>query len=343
MSEGELILYTTEDGEAEIQLRAVEGTVWATQAEMATLFQTSPQAITQLIKAIYADEELVDSASCKEFLQVRTEGAREVKRTLKSYSLDMILAVGYRVRSERGVQFRRWATTTLKEYLVKGFVMNDARLKDPGFDYFDELLERIRDIRASEARFYQKVRDILALSEDYDPKSRAAQDFYAKIQNKMLYAVAGHTAAELIAARADATKPNMGLTTWKGARVRRGDVAVAKNYLGEAEIKELNLIVTMFLDTAELRASRRQTMQLAEWEVVLDNFLKSNELPVLKNAGRLSAKRAEQIAHQRYDEFDGKRKEAERARVDTDDVDELKKIAEGVKKAKPKKKGRKDA
>ncbi len=343
MSEGELILYTTEDGEAEIQLRAVEGTVWATQAEMATLFQTSPQAITQLIKAIYADEELVDSATCKEFLQVRTEGAREVKRTLKSYSLDMILAVGYRVRSERGVQFRRWATTTLKEYLVKGFVMNDARLKDPGFDYFDELLERIRDIRASEARFYQKVRDILALSEDYDPKSRAAQDFYAKIQNKMLYAVAGHTAAELIAARADATKPNMGLTTWKGARVRRGDVAVAKNYLGEAEIKELNLIVTMFLDTAELRASRRQTMQLAEWEVVLDNFLKSNELPVLKNAGRLSAKRAEQIAHQRYDEFDGKRKEAERARVDTDDVDELKKIAEGVKKAKPKKKGRKDA
>lgn len=342
MSEGELILYTTEDGEAEIQLRAIDGTAWATQAEMAALFQTSPQAITQLIKAIYADEELAESATCKEFLQVRTEGAREVKRALKSYSLDMILAVGYRVRSERGVQFRRWATTTLKEYLVKGFVINDARLKDPGFDYFDELLERIRDIRASEARFYQKVRDTLALSEDYDPKSRTAHEFYAKIQNKMLYAVAGHTAAELIGARADVSKPNMGLTTWKGARVRKGDVVVAKNYLGEAEIKELNLIVTMFLDTAELRASRRQTMQLAEWEIVLDNFLKSNELPLLKNAGSLSAKRAEQIAHRRYDEFDGKRKQAERARVDSDDVDELKKIAEVVKKANPKKKGEKE-
>ena len=235
MREGEIILYATEDGAAEIQFRAVDGTVWLTQAQMADLFATSPQAITQLIRAIYSDAELTEQATCNEFLQVRDEGGREVRRKLKHYNLEMILAVGYRVRSPRGVQFRRWATAALKEYLVKGFVMNDERLKDPAWDYFDELLERIRDIRASEARFYQKVRDILALSEDYDPKSSAAQEFYAKIQNKMLFAVTGHTAAELIRARADPAKPNMGLTTWKGARVRKGDVSTAKNYLGEAE------------------------------------------------------------------------------------------------------------
>lgn len=184
---GELILYTTEDGTTQVQLRVIDGTVWLTQAEMAELFQTSPQAITQLVKAIYADVELVESATCKELLQVRPEGARQVQRQLKTYSLEVILAIGYRVRSERGVQFRRWATTVLKEYLVKGFVMNDERLKDPKFDYFDELLERIRDIRASEARFYQKVRDILALSVDYDAKADTVPTFYATIQNKMLH------------------------------------------------------------------------------------------------------------------------------------------------------------
>jgi len=334
MSDGELILYTTEDGQTEIQLRAIDATVWLTQAKIAELFQTSPQAITQLIKTVYEEEELEEAATCNELLQVRTEGAREVKRKLKHYNLDMILAIGYRVRSPRGVQFRRWASSALKEYLVKGFVMNDTRLKEPDFDYFDELLERIRDIRTSEARFYQKVRDILALSEDYDPK--ASGPFYAKIQNKMLYAVTSHTAGELIKARADADAPNMGLTTWKGAdrgrTVHKSDVSTAKNYLGEAEIKELNLIVETFLNTAELRASRRQTLQLADWDSVLDTFLRSNELPLLQNAGSVSKKQAERIAHSRYADFDNHRKAAERAAADkVDDLSELKKIAEAAK------------
>ena len=336
MSEGELILYTTEDGAAQIQLRAIDGAVWLTQSEIAELFQTTKQNVSLHIRNILAEGEIEAAATVKENLTVQTEGKRAVQRTLMLYRLEMTLAVGYRVRSPRGVQFRRWATTALKEYLVKGFVMDDERLKDPAWDYFDELLERIRDIRASEARFYQKVRDVLALSEDYDPKSRAAPDFYAKIQNKMLHAVTNHTAAELIAARANPDVPNMGLTTWKGAKdnrpVRKGDVATAKNYLGEAEIRELNLIVTMFLDTAELRASRRQTMKLAEWEGVLDTFLRSNELPLLRNAGSVSSGRAKQIAEKRYAAFDAKRKEAERIAADqTDDIAELEQIAEASK------------
>jgi hypothetical protein len=244
MSEGELVLYRTQDGLIEIQLRAVDGAVWLTQAEMAALFETSPQAITQLIKSIYGEGELAEEATCKEFLQVRSEGGRQVQRSLKAYRLDMILAVGYRVRSPRGTQFRQWATTALREYLVKGFVINGQRLKDPsGYDYFDELLERIRDIRASEKRFYQKVRDVFAAtSADYDTKSDTAQVFFQTIQNKMLFAVTGRTAAELILARASAAQPNMGLTSWKGARVRKVDVTVAKNYLSQEEISELNRI-----------------------------------------------------------------------------------------------------
>lgn len=331
MSDDNVVLYTTEDGRSRIELRAIDGTAWMTQAQMAELFQTSPQAMTQQIGSIYEEGELDETATCKELLQVRTEGGRSVSRALKHYNLDMILAVGYRVRSVRGVQFRRWATTTLSEYLIKGFVMDDARLKQPNYDYFDELLERIRDIRASEARFYQKVRDILALSEDYDASSKSVNTFYATIQNKMLHAVTGHTAAELIVARANAAAPNMGLTSWKGSRVRKGDVVTAKNYLAQPEISELNLIVTMFLDTADLRARRRQTMQLAEWESVLDNFLHSNELNVLRNAGAVSHKQATQIAEARYENFDASRKEAERlADAKTDEVDELKRIADNI-------------
>jgi hypothetical protein len=339
MSNGELILYTSEDGAAKIQLRAVEGTVWLTQAQMAELFQTSPQAITQLVSAVYGDQELAEEATCKEFLQVRDEGSRQVRRTLKHYSLEMILAVGYRVRSQRGVEFRRWATTTLREYLVKGFVLDEKRLKDPGWDYFDELLERIREIRASEARFYQKVRELLALSEDYDPKSHAAHAFYATIQNKMLHAVTGHTAAELIASRANANQPNMGLSAWKGWRVRKSDVTTAKNYLADKEISELNLIVTMFLDTADLRARRRQSMKLIEWEVVLDGFLRSNELPLLLNAGSVSAAKAEKIAFERYETFDAQRKE-QLVAGEQSDIVELEKIADAQRQLKGK--GRND-
>lgn len=341
MSEGEIILYNTEDGKSEIQLRAVDGTVWLTQAQMADLFDTTKQNVSLHLNNVISDGELAPESVVKESLMTAADG--KAYRT-KTYSLDAILAVGYRVRSPRGVQFRRWATTTLREYLVKGFVMNDARMKDPAWDHFDELLERIRDIRASEARFYQKVRDILALSEDYDPKSPTATTFYATIQNKMLYAVTSHTAGELIRERADADRPNMGLTTWKsadtGGALRKSDVGTAKNYLGEAEIRELNLIVTMFLDTAELRASRRQGMRLADWDGVLDTFLTSNELPKLHGAGSVSAKQAEKIAHDRYAAFDAKRKEAARQAAEMDEIEELKRIADVAKAGKT---GRKDA
>ncbi len=327
---GEMILYSTEDGRAEIQLRADEGTVWLTQAQMAELFQTSPQAITQLLRSIFRDKELSLEATCKESLQVRSEGSRRVRRKIKIYNLDAILAVGYRVRSPRGVQFRRWATTVLREYLVKGFAMDDERLQDPDRDYFAELLDRIRAIRASEARFYRKVRDILALSSDYDRASQTVSDFIARIQNKMLHAVTGHTAAELLVVRSDSDSRTMGLTTWKGRRVRKQDVGTSKNYLGEAEIRELNLIVTMFLDTAELRASRRQVMNLLDWDRVLDRFLAGNELPILEGGGTVSAADAREVVDERYEVFDARRRETERAGADkADDLAELRRIAAG--------------
>ena len=258
MSWGELILYRSDNGRAEIQLRAEGETVWLTQAEMAELFDTTPQAITQHIRAIYEEGELSPEATCKESLQVRQEGQRQVRRRLKAYSLPMILAVGYRVRSPRGTQFRQWATAHLEEYLVKGFVMDDERLKEPGgWDYFDELLARIRDIRASEKRFYQKVRDLFALSSDYRPDDRDAQTFFAEVQNKLLYAVTGHTAAEIVVQRADADSPNMALTSWTGARVRKQDVTIAKNYLSADEVDTLNRLVVIFLEQAELRAKER--------------------------------------------------------------------------------------
>lgn len=324
---GELILYTTEDGAASVRLRAEGGSVWITQAEMAALFQTTPQNITLHVKAIYAEGELQPEATCKEHLQVRQEGGRQVRRALKHYNLDMILAVGYRVRSLRGTQFRQWATTHLREYLVKGFVMDDERLKEPGgWDYFDELLERIRDIRASEKRFYQKVRDIYATAVDYDPKSEAAQLFFKKVQNKMLWAVTGHTAAELISGRADPALPNMGLTSFKGSRVRQGDVTIAKNYLQAAEIDELNRIVVMYLDYAEDMARRRKPMTMREWEDKLDAFLQFNERDVLTHAGKISAQVAERLALERYAEFDARRREAERLAADAEDVRALEQI-----------------
>lgn len=324
MADGEIIIYQTPDGLAEIQLKALDGTVWLTQAEIAELFTTSPQAITQLNKAIYQEGELDEEATCKEFLQVRKEGVRDVRRSLKSYSLDMILAVGYRVRSARGTQFRQWATQHLKEYLIKGFVMNDERLKEPGgWDYFDELLERIRDIRSSEKRFYQKVRDLFALSADYKDDERAAHDFFAEAQNKMLHAVTGHTAAELIIDRADPNKPNMGLTSWKGERVRKADVIVAKNYLQSGEIDELNRIVAMFLDYAEDRTKQRKQLVLDDWRANVDRFLEFNERPVLQGKGSRSQKSMQTIAHQRYEAFDLSRKQAEAIAADAEDEKEL--------------------
>lgn len=327
MTEGELILYTAEDGKVEIQLRAEGGTVWITQAEMAALFQTTPQNITLHVKAIYAEGELLPEATCKEHLQVRQEAARQVKRSLKHYNLDMILAVGYRVRSLRGTQFRQWATANLREYLVKGFVLDDARLREPGgWDYFDELLARIRTIRASEKRFYQKIRDIYATAVDYDPKSDYAQLFFKKVQNKMLWAITGHTAAELIAERSNAAQPNMGLTTWRGVRVSKQDVAIAKNYLAKEEIEKLDRIVVMYLDYAEDQVQRRKTVTMQEWADKLDAFLSFNERDVLTHAGKLRADVAEKLALERYETFDAARREAARLAADAEDVAALERI-----------------
>ena len=321
-----MILYSTEDGRTEIQLRADGGTVWLTQAQMAELFDTTKQNVSLHMRNIVAEAEVGHSV-VKESLIPASDGKRY--RT-KIYNLDAILAVGYRVRSPRGVQFRRWATTVLREYLVKGFAMNDERLKDPQRDYFDELLDRIRAIRASEARFYRKVRDILALSSDYEPASCMASDFFARIQNKMLHAVTGHTAAELLVARSDPESRTMGLTTWKGQRIRKQDVGTSKNYLDEAEIRDLNLIVTMFLDTAELRASRRQVMTLTEWDRVLDRFLTGNELPILAGGGIVSAADAREVVDKRYAVFDAKRRAAEGTDADQmDDITELRRIVAG--------------
>jgi hypothetical protein len=328
---GELILYTTEDGRAEVQLRAEDGTVWLTQAQIAALFQTTPQNITQHIRSVYAEGELQDGPTCKELLQVRQEGARQVSRTVRSYSLDVILAVGYRVRSARGTQFRQWATAHLREYLVKGFVLDDARLKDPGgWDYFDELLARIREIRASEKRFYQKVRDIYATAVDYDPASDAAQLFFKKVQNKMLWAVTGQTAPELIAGRADASQPNMGLNTWKGGRIRKQDVTVAKNYLNRDELEALERIVVMYLDFAEDQARRRRTLTMRDWEEKLDAFLQFNERDVLTHAGKVRTEFAGRLAAERYEAFDNARREAERAAAEAEHLRALEHAERGM-------------
>ena len=327
MTEGELILYTAEDGSVAIQLRAEGGTVWITQAEMAALFHTTPQNIILHVKAIYVEGELLPEATCKEHLQVRQEAARQVKRTLKHYNLDMILAVGYRVRSLRGIQFRQWASSTLKEYLVKGFAMDDERLKQAQhWDYFDEWLARIRDIRASEKRFYQKLKDLFTTAVDYDKTTEQAQLFFKQAQNKMLWAVTGHTAAELIAARADASQPNMGLTSWRGNRVRQGDVSIAKNYLQQPEIVALNRIVVMYLDHADDMAQRRQTMTMQDWAQKLDTFLAFNERDVLTHAGKLRADVAEKLALKRYEAFDAARREAARLAADAEDVAALEQI-----------------
>lgn len=324
----QLILYTTEDGGSKVSLRAEDGTAWLSQIDMAELFQTTVANINIHIKNIVEDGEQALEATVKEYLIVRREGERDVERLVKHYSLEMILAVGYRVRSHRGVQFRRWATTTLKEYLIKGFAMDDERLKEPGkgVDYFDELLERIRDIRSSEKRFYQKIKDIYTTAVDYQKSSDAAQLFFKKVQNKMIWAVTGHTAAELIKLRSDPEAPNMGLTSWKGSVVRRGDVAISKNYLKHDELDELNRIVTMYLDFAEDQAKRRKTMTMKEWEEKLDAFLSFNERDILTHAGKLRADVAERLAHERYEIFDAHRREAARVAADVEDaeiIDEL--------------------
>lgn len=304
-----LILYTTSDGLSQFVLRELGGQLWLTQAEMAELYQVRPQSITQHIKAIYQELEIDETATCKEYLQVQTEGGREVKRQLKHYSLPMIVAVGYRVRSSRGTQFRQWATRTLGEYLQKGFVLDDERLKNPPLgtlpapDHFDELLERIRDIRASEKRVYLRVREIFALAADYQPSFKETTQFFKTIQNKLHFAATGHTAAELVYRCADASKPLMGLTHTTDGVVRKKDIKTAKNYLNEKEISRLNRIVTMWLDFAEDQAQRKKQIFLKDWEIKLNQFLEFNEREVLQGAGKISRKQADAKAEAEYERY----------------------------------------
>ncbi len=301
---GEIVLYTTEDGRAAIQLKARDGSVWLTQIEIAELFETSVSNINKHIKAII-DEGEQATATIEHYSIVQMEGARSVTRQVAHYSLPMILAVGFRVRSPRGAQFRRWAAASLSDYLVKGFVMDDARLKDPEADYFEELLARIRDIRSSEKQFYKKVLEIYATSVDYDPGEEASQLFFQTVQNKMHWAAHGHTAAEIVAIRADAAKDHMGLTSWanqsKGGPPRKSDAQIAKNYLTADEIEALNRIVTAYLEFAELQALARKPMTMRNWIAKLDDFLKLGDRDVLTHAGRISAELAKTKAQAAYD------------------------------------------
>lgn len=317
-----LILYTSDDGQSRIQLRTDGQTVWLSQSEMAELFQTSKQNIAKHLKAIFAEGELLPEAVVNQWLTTAADGKNY---QVAHYKLDAILAVGYRVRSPRGVQFRRWANTVLKEYLLKGFAMDDDRLKNPDGrpDYFDEMLARIRDIRASEKRFYQKVRDLFALAADYDKTDAATQQFFATVQNLLLYAVTGHTAAEIILARANPADAHFGLLTWKGAQVRKQDIVVAKNYLQEDEIDTLNRLVVIFLETAELRAKRQAITSMNFWRDNIGQIISANGFPLLAGAGSVSHARMEQQVSDWYLGYDQQRKTREAAKADAQDQAEL--------------------
>ena len=334
----DLILYTTEDGRSQIKLRAQEQTVWLTQLEMAELFDATKQNISLHLKNIFEDGELDPAATVKESLTVQTEGSRQVQRPVTLYHLDAILAVGYRVRSPRGVQFRRWASTVLKEYLTKGFVMDDERLKNPDGrpDYFDEMLARIRDIRASEKRFYQKVRDLFALSSDYDKTDKATQLFFATVQNLLIFAVTQQTAAELVMARANPVDPHFGLLAWQGDQVRKTDIVVAKNYLSEDEIDTLNRLVVIFLETAELRAKGRQETRMAFWKQNVDQIITSNGFPLLTHAGTIRHQQMEMHTDALYRQFDQERKQREAIAADQQDEADLQAL-EAQLKRRPKK------
>ena len=336
-----IILYQTEDGRTRIQCRFDAETLWLTQAQIAELFQTTPQNVTLHLKAIFAEGELAEAATCKDYLQVRAEGGREVSRQLRHYRLEAILAVGFRVRSHRGTQFRQWATARLNEYLVKGFTMDDERLKNPPGkgqkDYFDEQLERIRDIRSSERRFYQKVLDIYATSVDYTPNTEMSQQFFATVQNKMHWAAHGQTAAEVIHARVDSARPFMGLkTTRPGGIIRKEDVAIAKNYLDAEELGTLNRIVNAYIEFAELRALQRKVMTMRDWITKLDEFLKLSEHKLLDHAGRISAEQAKMKAELEYDRYH-KLEDAQPRPVDADFDTAVKQLQKPVPKPRKKK------
>jgi hypothetical protein len=341
-SQSSIVLYQTEDGRTRIQCRFEDETIWLTQALLAELFQKDVRTINEHLGNIFEEGELSREATIRKFRMVRLEGTREVAREVEHYNLPAILAVGYRVRSPRGTQFRQWATARLSEYLVKGFTMDDERLANPPgkghADYFDELLERIRDIRASERRVYLRVREILALAADYSPSEPETQLFFQTVQNKLHFAATGKTAPELIGERADSAQPNMGLTAWKSGVVRKGDVTVAKNYLREAEIDELNRIVVMFLDFAEDQARRRKQIFLHNWQTRLDDFLRLNERAILPDAGKVTRAQADAIAEQEYERFAARRRAQLEDEAEADTLAQLEVEVQKLNKApKPKK------
>lgn len=328
--EENIIIYNTPDGKAAVALYAKDGRVWMNQSQLAQLFDTSIPNISMHITNILNDKELEGFSVIKDYLTTASDG-KQYEVTF--YALDMVLAIGFRVRSKRGVQFRKWANQHLKTYMIKGFVIDDDRLKNPDGrpDYFDELLERIRDIRASEKRFYQKVRDLFTLSTDYDSTDKSTQMFFAETQNKLLFATTGYTAAELIMARADATKENMALTSWKGSIVRQQDITTAKNYLLEDELDTLNRLVVIFLETAELRAKNRTSFTTNFWRENVNRILELNDQPILQGKGTVSKQEMETRVKQLYSEFNTKRKAFE---VEQADIDELNKLSDQLKQRK---------
>lgn len=328
--EQELILYNSVDGKSQVSLMARDGSVWLNQAQLAELFATSKQNISVHIGNILKERELDENSVVNYYLTTAADGK---PYQVKFYSLEMILAVGFRVRSIRGVQFRQWANRNLSEFLRKGFVMDDERLKNPDGrpDHFDELLARIRDIRASEKRFYQKVRELFALSNDYDKTDKSCQMFYAETQNKLLYAVTGLTSAEIVKERADADAPNMGLTSWKGAIVRKQDVIIAKNYLTHDELDSLNRLVVIFLETAEFRAKNRKDLTMNFWRENVDKILLSNDQQLLPNAGKVSKIQKDEFAYRVYEEFNARRKRKEAIEADREDMEQLKELEAEIK------------
>jgi hypothetical protein len=325
-----IIIYNTVDGQTSVSLLAKNGTVWMNQMQIAELFASSKQNISLHIQNILEEKELDQNSVVKEYLTTASDGKNY---NVAHYSLEMILAIGFRVRSKRGTQFRQWANKNLSEYMIKGFIMDDERLKNPDGkpDYFDELIERIRDIRASEKRFYQKVRDLFSLSNDYDATDKATQLFYAQTQNKLLFAITGQTAAEIVINRADAMQPNMALTSFKGLKVRKQDIYIAKNYLTEDELDSLNRFVMVFLETAELRAKNRQDITMDFWRENIDRIIEFNDKEVLKNNGSISHTQMEKMVEKVYATFDEKRKKQEAIEADYQDLEELKQLEERVK------------
>ena len=325
-----IIIYKTADGKASVALYAKDGNIWMNQNQLAELFATSVPNISMHISNILNEFELEHASVVKDYLTTAADG-KEYKVTF--YSLDMILAIGFRVRSKRGTQFRIWANKNLKEYMVKGFVMDDERLKNPDGrpDYFDELLERIRDIRASEKRFYQKIKDLFALSRDYDADDKSTQMFFAETQNKLHYAVTGQTAAELIVSRANTDKPNMNLTSWKGSIVRKQDIFIAKNYLTHDEIDTLNRLVVIFLESAELRAKNRMDITIDFWKENVDRILDFQDKKILTHAGSISKAQMKKQVSEIYKSFDKRRKEFDALQADNEDLEELRKLEEEIK------------